>query len=117
MTRRRRLTRAQKQMILDQQEWKCAITAEPLIPGTTAIEYDHIIPLAMGGRDEVDNLQAVLKSAHREKTSEDVAKIAKAKRVKAKHTGMETETSQPLPGSKRSPWKKRMDGTVVRRDQ
>jgi hypothetical protein len=41
--------------------------------------------------------------------------IAKVKRVHQKHIGA-TRPKGTMPGSKNSKWKRKMDGTVVRRD-
>ena len=45
--------------ILEDQEYKCAITGETLTPENTA--FDHIDPLSKGGSSEKENLQAVTK--------------------------------------------------------
>lgn len=47
-----------------------------------AIEWDHRIPLGLGGDDDFRNLQPLLKADHRIKTKSDVAKIAKSKRLR-----------------------------------
>jgi hypothetical protein len=47
-------------------------------------------------------------------SSMDVPAIAKGKRLEKKRAGV--KSGRPLPGSRNSPWKKRMDGRVVRRD-
>jgi 5-methylcytosine-specific restriction endonuclease McrA len=50
-------------------------------------DFDHIVPLALGGEHREGNLQVVSRAAHRAKTKLDVASIAKARRVKLKHIG------------------------------
>ena len=35
-------------------------------------EFDHIVPLAEGGLDTIENLQALVKTCHREKTEREV---------------------------------------------
>ena len=37
------------------------------------LQVDHILPTYMGGSNELDNLQTLCRSCHREKTSEDAA--------------------------------------------
>ena len=44
------------------------------------LDIDHIVPLALGGSNEPDNLQLLCKEHHSQKTKQDVARIAKAKR-------------------------------------
>ena len=77
-------------------------------------DVEHRIPLALGGADNETNMSPAHKSCHAPKTVEDFGRIAKAKRQKAKHFGM-NRPSNPMPGSRASKWRKRMDGTVVLR--
>jgi hypothetical protein len=46
----------------------------------------------------------------------DHSRAAKAKRVKSKHLGIK-KSKNPLPGSKGSKWRKKMNGSVVVRDE
>lgn|SRR5574341_116480 len=79
-------------------------------------EYDHIIPDGLGGTPDLDNCQVTCSKCHRLKTSsEDVPRIAKAKRQQRSHIG--AKAKRPFPGSKASSWKKRMDGTTERRER
>ena len=51
-------------------------------------EYDHRVPLMMGGESTLENCQVYCKTCHAAKThKEDVPRIAKAKRIEAKHIG------------------------------
>jgi len=54
---------------------------------TSGLEVDHIVPLALGGRDSDDNLETLCPVHHRQKTRLDARLIAKAKRAGAKHRG------------------------------
>lgn len=55
------------------------------------------------------------KACHRRETAErDLPQIAKAKRRLARHIGA-YRSRRPMPGSKASGLRKRMDGTVERR--
>jgi 5-methylcytosine-specific restriction endonuclease McrA len=90
----------------------CHIT----IQAGQAWDIDHIIPLALGGTNEPNNLQILCRTCHREKTNQsDIPCIAKTKRLKAKHLGARSSAYQPIAGSKSSPWKRKLDGNVVRR--
>ena len=81
-----------------------------------AWDIDHIIPLALGGTNEPENLQILCKPCHQSKTAKnDIPRIAKTKRLKARHLGARSPSSRPIPGSRRSPWKRKLDGNVVRR--
>jgi 5-methylcytosine-specific restriction protein A len=74
---------------------KCEITGRKLYPGD-AHDFDHIVPLAMGGEHSESNLRLVSRDAHREKTKADVTAIAKAKRVALKHTGLWPKSKRPI---------------------
>ena len=79
------------------------------------VQFDHIIPLALGGSNEYFNLQAVHAKCHKIKTeTEDVPRIAKAKRQEAAHLGTKKRKGRPIPGSKDSGIRKRMNGNVER---
>ena len=54
---------------------------------TDRLEVDHIVALALGGRDADDNLEVLCATHHRAKTNADLAAIAKAKRRQAKFEG------------------------------
>jgi 5-methylcytosine-specific restriction endonuclease McrA len=72
-------------------------------------EIEHVIPLALGGADDESNMALAHKRCHASKTIEDVHRLAKAKRQRAKHIG----AKRPISWSK---WRKRMDGTVERKN-
>jgi len=81
-----------------------------------AWDIDHILPIALGGTNEPENLQILCRPCHRSKTTQsDIPRIAKTKRLKAKHLGARSSARRPIPGSKSSPWKRKMDGTLVKR--
>ena len=81
-----------------------------------AWDIDHIIPLALGGTNEPENLQILCKPCHQSKTAKnDIPRIAKTKRLKARHLGARSPSTRPLPGSRRSPWKRKLDGSVIKR--
>jgi 5-methylcytosine-specific restriction endonuclease McrA len=97
-----------KLRILERQGWKCAITGQDFRDGTKA-EFDHIVPLWLGGENRESNLQAISKKAHQAKTSAEATVRAKVdanrlKRVLAKN--------KPKGGfSKR--FKRKMNGDVI----
>lgn len=78
-------------------------------------DCDHIIALINGGEHRESNLQPALAAPHREKTADDVGEKSKVANMRKKHLGIKTSNSRPIPGSKRSGWKKLMNGKVVRR--
>jgi 5-methylcytosine-specific restriction endonuclease McrA len=81
---------------------------------TAGIEFDHEIPCEMGGDNSVDNCRVLCRLHHMEKTSTaDIPNIARAKRRHQRHIGIK-RGGRPMAGSKRSGWRKRMNGTVER---
>ena len=93
----------------------CAACTQKIDAGK-AWDIDHILPFALGGTNEPDNLQILCKPCHRSKTTQsDIPRIAKTKRLNARHLGARAPSRRPIPGSRRSPWKRKMDGSVVRR--
>lgn len=78
--------------------------------------FDHVIPDALGGDNSLTNCAVLCLPCHGKKTQKiDVPMIAKAKRVSDKHNGIRKRSR--FPGSRDSQFKKRMDGSVVRRSQ
>ncbi len=76
--------------------------------------YDHQIPDGLGGEPTLENCMVLCTSCHGAKTAgADVPRIATMKRQKAKHLGAKT-TSRPIPGSKASGIRRRMNGKVER---
>jgi len=78
-------------------------------------ECDHVVALCNGGEHRERNLAPALAQPHREKTAADVAERAKIDRIRKRHLGLAKPKGRPMPGSRASSIKKRMDGTVVRR--
>lgn len=113
MVRRRHISKARKAKIHEARDGICHWCGEPV--DLIGAEFDHVIPFALGGADEDENLGPVHVACHREKTKGDVGVIAKAKRVAKKHQGIITRRIAKIPGSKGTPFKKRLDGTVERR--
>jgi 5-methylcytosine-specific restriction protein A len=83
------------------------------IAGKLRAEMDHIVPLILGGLHRESNLQLLCNECHSAKSKLDVRLKAKVARVHKKHLGIRKPSR--FPGSRDSRWKKRMDGSVVRR--
>ena len=90
----------------------CEGCTAPLSAGK--IDYDHVVPNALGGEPTLGNCAVLCRTCHKLKTaSQDVPNISQAKSRNEKHFGMRN----PKRGSFGSPYlKRRMDGTVSRRD-
>lgn len=77
-------------------------------------DIDHVIPLALGGSNDARNLQVLCQACHLEKTKTDLSTTAKSKRRQLRHLGA-SRSKRPLPCGRYSPFKKTIDGKVVRR--
>lgn len=82
-------------------------------------DADHIIELILwtgeGHGNREMNLQVLgLKCCHRAKTKAAMVEKHRSSRKVRSLTGIK-RSRNPMPGSKASPWCKRMDGTVERR--
>lgn len=78
------------------------------------IDYDHVVPNALGGEPTLANCAVLCRTCHRLKTSnQDIPSISKAKVQNEKHFGMRKKGRGFGYGNLR----KRMDGTVVERGQ
>lgn len=85
------------------------------MPLGKGVEFDHIILDANSHDNSLENCAAVCIHCHEYKTRKhDIPVAAKTRRQQDKHIGIKRK-SRPMPGSKASGFKKRMDGTVVRR--
>lgn len=111
---RREFSAKVKQAAYERAEGHCESCTAPLSPGH--VHYDHVIPDALGGEPTLENCACICTPCHSRKTAkEDVPRISKMKRQRANHIGARTSRCPAIPGSKRSPWKRKMDGSIVRR--
>lgn len=95
MTRRRLSTRDRVQCF-DDGEGNCHICGQPIQVGE-AWEVSHPTPLALGGEDTRDNRRPAHKSCHAAVTAgEDIPRIAKAKRERARHIGAKAPPVRPV---------------------
>lgn len=78
------------------------------------IDCDHIIPLADNGPNSEGNLQLLLHEHHVEKSRSENTARGEARRHQAKAFSSLRKPS--FPTNRNGQFKKRMDGTVVRRD-
>ena len=77
--------------------------------------YDHIDPDWFSKDNELENCQVLCHVCHKVKTGWDKRHIAKSKRLQDKRIKARKPKGRPMPGTKRSGLRKRMDGTVERR--
>lgn len=111
-TKRGSISRTRKLKIWEREHGRCMVCNVKLTTGKFI--FEHVRPLALGGVDEDENIRLTCKACASDKTKDDMARINKAKRQKASHLGLK-QSKSPLPFGRGSQWKRKMDGTVVRR--
>ncbi|MER2267588.1 HNH endonuclease [Methylobacterium oxalidis] len=94
---------------------KCVVCGERIDGARERWIVEHIRALELGGADELANMGPAHEACGREKTRDDHARTARAKRQKLRHIGA-TAPERPLPGSRSSPLKRKLNGIVVPRD-
>lgn len=113
--KRLKLSKKQRLSVFVKHEGQCYLCGLMIRPGESW-EVEHILPVGLGGDNTEENLRPAHSKCHKPKTAQDVVKMRKADRVRAKHFGAKKKTGS-IPGSKQSGWKRKMDGTVVRRNE
>ena len=110
---RREFTKATKLMAWTRCGGKCESCGIKL--GVGKHEFHHNDGCTFGGGNESRNCVVLCVGCHRNITSAQAPVIAKSNRQRNKHIGIKKADGRPMPGSKASGLKKKMDGTVVRR--
>ena len=88
---------------------------QPILPGDGP-QYEHVVEDALGGEPTLENCAVKRTRCHRKKSSERAPVIAKAHRVARKVAGL-APRKRKLPGAKDGPWKAKIGGGWVRRDE
>ena len=110
MIDRRYLSQKQRAALCLKQDGRCTVCGNKLQPGN--IEYDHTQALSHGGDNEADNWRAICAiPCHKEKTKAD----SQARHHVSRLAYGTPKRSPPMAGSRKSRWKRHMDGTVSER--
>ena len=112
---RRSISKKERAEIFNERNGKCHICGQKIHP-QEKWDIEHIIPLSLGGADSGENLDLAHQSCHRDKTKADVGRLAKAKRQAAYHNHTKLSKT-PLPCGKTSKFKRKLDGSLVLRDE
>lgn len=119
-TPRKRLTAHERDEILVRQGFNCAGCRFPLCDyvGRTrilrAMVDEHIVPLWLGGSNDLSNREFTCEACAYRKTKDDISRIAKTKRLIRKHTEPRPPSRFQSRGFNKSK-SRRFDGRVVDR--
>lgn len=112
-TPRKPLTPTQRLRLFEEYKGICVLCTNKIHAGEPWRD-EHLRALGLAGTNAWDNRAPVHIKCAKIKDKDDLPRIAKAKRQKMSAFGMKRSTN-PLPGGKRSPWKKKLSGEVVAR--
>lgn len=113
MIKRQYLSRLHRTRIFDDAKGKCCICKTQIHTGQKWI-VEHPIPLWLGGPDDDTNRRPAHYGCAVKKTAGEAPVKAKSDRIRANHLGIKKSSNRPLPGTRASGIRKRMDGTVER---
>jgi len=116
---RKPLSRKEYAEIFLRQDGRCPCCGQRLeVKGAREVEVwdEHVRPLWAGGTNELCNRELWCKPCTKPKTAAEATARAKSNAVRDKHIGAVKPKSRPIPGSRASAWKRKMDGTLVKRE-
>lgn len=108
---RREFSKATKLKAWERTQGRCEDCGCKIIAGQ--VEYDHVIEAYLGGGNTVSNCRVLCARCHVSKTAQRRPEVDKTRRLVEKQANVRSK--RPMPGSRRSKWKRKMDGTVVER--
>lgn len=115
-TKRGRLSTRTRLSVWEREKGKCHRCGKTIQAALgEGFIIEHLRALELGGADDPSNMVLSCTPCGIEKTKDDHSRAAKAKRQKARHLGLK-ESKSPLPYGRQSPFKRKLDGTIVRRD-
>ena len=97
-----------KRRVVARQGNRCAISGVELVDGVK-VEFDHVVPLWLGGENRESNLQAVTAKAHKAKTATEATVRAKVNRNQLKRMAKKPSSLT------HQRFKRLMDGSVIDR--
>lgn len=104
-----------KLRIFQRYDGRCYLTGRKIRPGDPW-ELEHIKALKLGGENRESNMAPALVAAHKIKTADDRKILAKVDRLAKKQAGIKPNRRSSFQTNRDGPFKRKMDGTLVRRD-
>jgi 5-methylcytosine-specific restriction protein A len=97
--------------VLDRTSGHCALCGRG-IGRLCKPHFDHVTALINGGENRESNLQVLCGGCHSVKTKADVREKSAVAKKRKKLLGIKRQTGRPLPGTRASGIRKRMNGRV-----
>jgi 5-methylcytosine-specific restriction enzyme A len=101
--------------IFDRYQGRCQCGCNRSIRPGEAWDCEDTIAIINGGERRENNLKPWLAEHHPAKTKQDVAEKSRVYRKRVRHVGIKLRKGPPMPGTKASGLRKRMNGLVERR--
>ena len=115
-TPRAKLTTRQRLQVWEQYRGICVICERHIDGVRDRWIVEHVRALELGGEDNFSNMGPAHEHCGWNKTQDDHRRAGKAKRQKQRHLGIR-QPLRPVPGSRQTPFKRKLDGTVLRRNE
>ena len=114
---RRRISASERVDIFTSNSGICHICGIGIDGGREPWDADHVIPIELGGDDTKGsaNIKPAHKACHAPKTKDDVAHIAKSKRMKQRSLGIKRQGRSSFSTNRDGKFKKLLSGEVVKR--
>lgn len=119
-TPRQRLTDQQRAKLFLDRGGRCEGPCGRKLSSADVWHLDHRVSLENGGSNSEDNLQVLCEWCHGDKTPRDRRQAAKGRAVAVAcviPTSQRQKKGPPMPGSRRSKWKRHVDGRVTLRER
>ena len=116
-TPRKKISNKERAEIFLNADGVCHLCKMTIRPGE---DWDVSHPetgLWAGGSDDRALLKPAHRKCHKPHTAEEATQRAKETRVRQKYIGAFQKTGRPMPGSRRSKFKRKVNGETVRRDE
>jgi len=114
---RKKMTPKKRMQVFVAHGGKCCLCDQRILVGDRWI-LEHIKPLWRDGDNDDANLAPAHEKCAKHKTKAEASQRSKVRSIGLKHMGAgKSRKGPPMAGSRDSKWKRRMDGTVVRRDK
>lgn len=111
---RKALTPQQKLKLFIAEGGMCCVCGQK-IDGVKQAWDEHIKPLWLDGTNAPENRGVAHAKCARQKTDAEATIRSKVRAVAEKHMGARTTKTRPMPCGRKSPFKRKVNGEIVRR--